>query len=218
MTTAVTPADTASTPFLDAASPAVQDFALRAAAGASSEPDRVSRVFAAVRDGLRYDPYSLSMDQADYVASSIANRPAGYCIPKAILLVAACRALGIPARIGFADVRNHLQSEKLLEAMGTDLFRFHGYAAVFVEGSWAKASPAFNRELCDRFGVAALDFDGRQDALLHPFSGDGSRYMEYVTDHGTFDDVPFETICAVFRETYPGLTVGAGTADDPAFS
>ena len=124
---------------------------------------------------------------------------------KAVALTAAARATGIPSRLGFADVRNHLQSERLRGLMGTDLFVWHGYSTLFVGGRWRKASPAFNAELCARFGVPPLDFDGTRDALLHAFAGDGSQYMEYVHEHGVYTDLPLERILAAYRETYPAM-------------
>jgi transglutaminase-like putative cysteine protease len=130
----------------------------------------------------------------------------GYCVQKAVALSAAARAAGIPARLGFADVRNHLQSERLRAAMGTDLFVWHGYSVLHLGGRWTKASPAFNRELCERFGVPPLEFDGTRDALLHAHAGDGSRYMEYLHEHGVWADLPLERILAAYREAYPVLT------------
>jgi len=165
-----------------------------------------ARLFAAVRDEIRYDPFGISKDPGDYRASAVLDAGTGYCVQKAVLLTAAARAAGIPSRLGFADVRNHLQSERLLKAMGTDLFVYHGYSTLFVAGHWTKASPAFNAELCARVGVPPLDYDGTRDALLHAYSGDGTRYMEYINDHGTFTDLPFETLWSAYREVYPNLT------------
>ena len=132
------------------------------------------------------------------------SRPSAsnWCVPKAVLLTAGARAAGIPARIGFADVRNHLSTERLLEQMGTDLFVYHGYVALHMGGAWRKVSPAFNAELCARFGVPALEFDGTSDALLHPYDGAGRRHMEYVADHGTWSDIPFESMLGAFAATY----------------
>ena len=211
------PQHLAATRFLDAGHPDVVGFARRVTAGAATETQRAARLFAAVRDGLRYDPYTCSADPGDYVASTVLGQGQGYCIPKSVVLAAAARAVGIPARLGFADVRNHLQSERLLEAMGTDLFVFHGYAELHVGGAWRKASCAFNRELCERFSVAPLEFDGAGDALLHAFSGDGRRYMEYVHQRGSYADLPLGEILAGLEETYPGFLMRAGRADDPAF-
>ena len=149
-----------------------------------------------MRDGIRYDPYNVSGDPDDYRASNVLGSDSGYCVQKSVALTAAARAAGIPSRLGFADVRNHLQSERLRETMGTDLFIWHGYSTFFVGGRWTKASCAFNAELCERFGVPPLDFDGTHDALLHPFSGDGSQYMEYVNERGTYADLPLKEMLA----------------------
>lgn len=201
-------ADLAPTWFLDADSSAVADLAARVAGRATSAPDRAGALFAAVRDEIRYDPYRLPTDPGEYRASAVLERRSAYCVPKAVLLTAAARAAGIPARLGFADVRNHLQSERLEAVMQTDLFVFHGYSALWIDGRWVKASPAFNAELCARFGVAPLDFDGRNDALLHAFTGDGRRHMEYVRDRGLHQDLPLDEILTAFAQHYPGV-VGA---------
>ena len=199
-----TPEDLSPTAFIDSESDVVRGFVDRVAGDATDEHAVVAALFAAVRDGVRYDPYSVSGDPADYRASTVLASDSGYCVQKSIALTAAARAAGIPSRLGFADVKNHLQSERLRETMGTDLFVWHGYSTFYVGGRWTKASSAFNAELCERFGVPPLDFDGTNDALLHPFSGDGSRYMEYVHDRGVYRDLPLRTMLESFRETYGG--------------
>jgi transglutaminase-like putative cysteine protease len=211
------PQDLAPTGFIDAAHPTVRAFAQRAVAEAPTDRERVSRLFTAVRDEIRYDPYQLSQEPERYVASNVISRGAAYCIPKAVVLTAAARSLGIPARLGFSDVKNHLQSPKLAERMGTDVFVFHGYSELYVHGAWRKATPAFNRELCERFGVEPLTFDGSADALLHPFSGDGSAYMEYIRDRGVYADLPLGLILKVFAAAYPNFGIGEAGDDDPAF-
>jgi len=212
------PQHVAATAFIDAGHPAVRAFAERAVTGATTERERISRLFAAVRDEIRYDPYKLSHDPQDYVASNVISRGAAFCIPKAVLLTAAARSLGIPASVGFSDVKNHLQSPKLAERMRTDVFVFHGYSELFVEGAWRKATPAFNAELCQRFGVPPLTFDGSVDALLHPFAADGSAYMEYIRDRGVYTDLPLGTILEAFASAYPNFGTDRDTVDDPAFS
>lgn len=205
--------------FLDADAWTVQTFAQETveAAGAVTEREKAVALFLAVRDGWRYDPYSSTHDPADYRASTVLTRDAAYCIPKAVLLSAACRAQGIPARLGFADVRNHLQSEKLKERMGTDLFVYHGYSELWLDGRWVKVSSAFNRELCERFGTKVLEFDGEHDALMHPFDEAGNRHMEYVNQRGSFADLPFDEIMQAFDEVY-GPAVTGGDGEDPAFA
>jgi transglutaminase-like putative cysteine protease len=201
--------------FVDSDAPEVRAFAARAAGDASDPVEVASRLFEAVRDEIWYDPHHLSTDPADYRASAVATVPSNWCVPKAVLLTAAARARGIPARLGFADVRNHLTTPRLRERMGSDVFVFHGYTDLHVGGRWVKATPAFNAELCARFGVAPIPFDGRSDALMHEFSGDGSRYMEYVHHRGVFTDLPLDLILSTFDEFYGRgrMTGGAGTSD-----
>jgi transglutaminase-like putative cysteine protease len=198
--------DLAPTRFIDSDHEDVEAFARRVVGGSEDGRTMVARLFAAVRDEIRYDPYSLSVRPENYRASTVLQAGSAYCVPKAVLLTAAARAAGIPARLGFADVRNHLQSERLRAVMGTDLFLYHGYSVLFVDGAWRKASPAFNRELCARFGVPPLEFDGTRDALLHAYTGDGARHMEYVRDHGTRPDLPFTEIMAAYATAYPALS------------
>jgi len=192
--------------FIDSDSDTVRGFVERLSAGASGDHEIVARLFAGIRDGVRYDPYKMPAGPGEYRASAVIEAGSGYCVQKAVALTAVARAAGIPSRLGFSDVRNHLQSERLAEAMGSDLFVWHGYSTFFVGGRWTKASPAFNAELCARFGVPPLEFDGTHDALLHAFTGDGTRHMEYVHERGVYVDLPLEAILAGLREAYP--TVG----------
>ncbi len=202
--------------FVDCDNPAVIAFARRAAGSAETDADIAVALFYAIRDGIRYDPYTVSMDPADYLASAVAMQSRAFCVPKAILLTACARALGVPARLGFADVRNHLSSNKLRDRLKTDLFVFHAYSELYIRGKWVKATPAFNVELCRRFGVRPLEFDGSADALFHPYDAEGRRHMEYVRDRGTYADLPFETMMRAFREAY-GAKVRAVGVHDEAF-
>src|ERR1700759_1252315 len=174
-------------------------------AGDLSPTAKEIRLFDAVRDEIRYNPFDIGTTPDDYRASRIAVKPTNYCVPKAILLTAALRAASIPAAVGFADVRNHLNSPKLAELMGTDLFIYHGYVAVWLEGRQFKVTPAFNPEMCQRFGVKQLIFDGKSDALFHEFDAKSQRHMEYVHDRGWFADPPIEQLLREFHATYPKL-------------
>ena len=180
------------TDFLDIEHESVRAFTAAAIGDASSDRDKARRLFAAVRDQIRYDPYTVSDDPAHYRASFVLETGRAYCVPKAVLLTAVCRAAGIPALLGFADVRNHLQTEALRALMGgTDLFVYHGYSHLYVNGRLMKATPAFNTELCARFGVPPVDFDGEHDALLHAFARQQfgvDQYQQMVTSLGNIND------------------------------
>jgi transglutaminase-like putative cysteine protease len=192
----------AATPLIDSDHPAVIAFAQRHAPGAD-ERERAVALYLAVRDGFRYDPYRVDLSPAGMKASRVLEIGVGWCVTKAALLAAAARAVGIPARVGFADVRNHLSTERLRQALQTDLFIWHGYTELWLGGRWVKATPAFNLSLCERFGLLPLDWDGREDSLYHPYDREGRRHMEYVHQRGSFDDVPLARIVADFAATYP---------------
>jgi transglutaminase-like putative cysteine protease len=192
------------TEFLDFDNPAVRRFAEEAARGAKSDTDRAVRLFYRVRDAIRYDPYRIGLDRESYRASHLLSVGAGFCIPKANLLAASARAVGIASAIGLSDVRNHLCTEKLRQAMGgLELFIHHGYALLYLKDRWVKAAPAFNIELCRKFAVLPTEFDGESDALLQPIDAHGRRHMEYVATHGFWPDFPYERVIRDFQALYP---------------
>lgn len=192
----------AGTPMVDSHHPEVVAFAARHALGADDRARAVA-LYYAVRDGFRYDPYRIDLSEAGMRASSVLSLGHGWCVTKAALLAAAARASGIPARLGFADVRNHLSTQRMRDTMTTDVFIWHGYTDLWLDGAWRKATPAFNIELCDRFGLLPLDFDGTRDSIYHPFDKTGQRHMEYLAERGSFTDVPLAQIVSDFRTTYP---------------
>ncbi|MCC6609275.1 MAG: transglutaminase family protein [Burkholderiales bacterium] len=198
------------TRYLDFGAPSIRAFVEEAIAGEEkSEIGKAVRLFYAVRDRIRYDPFSMRLDPATYVASHVLATGFAFCIPKAILLVAAARAAGIPAGLGLSDVVNHLTTEKLKARMGgKTYFMYHGYAVLLLEGAWVKAAPAFNIELCRRFGVRPTEFDGRGDAVFQEYDASNRRHMEYVKDHGIWSDFPCERVLADFRAFYPPIAFG----------
>ena len=190
--------------FLDCDNPSVRDFVRDVTAGAVDPVARAVKLFYAVRDRIRYDPFAVRLAREDYVASRVLAAGRAYCLPKAILLAAAARAAGIPAAIGLSDVVNHLTTEKLKRRMGGQtLFIHHGYAVLYLDGRWVKAAPAFNVELCERFHVRPTEFDGRGDAIFQEYDALDRRHMEYVRDSGIWSDFPFERVAADFRAAYP---------------
>ncbi len=173
--------------------------------GRGTDRQLATALYYAVRDGIRYDPYAIDLSVQGLRSSATLTGGRGWCVSKAIVLTACCRAIGIPSRLGFADVRNHLSTQRMRALMGTDIFAWHGYSAIFIEGRWLKATPAFNVELCERFRIKPLEFDGSADSIYHPYDLDGRQHMEYVTYHGEFHHVPIERIKSDFARLYPRI-------------
>jgi transglutaminase-like putative cysteine protease len=191
------------TAIIDSDHPAVAAHAAAAIRETENDPVvKAVRLYYVVRDGIWYDPYLPFYKPEHYRASRVLDAGRAFCIGKAALLCALGRASGIPSRVGFADVRNHLTTRQLREFMGTDVFVFHGYTEFLLEGRWVKATPAFNIELCRRHRVKPLDFDGHADGLFQPYNEESRRFMEYVRDHGAFTDVPVPRIVSAWEEAY----------------
>ena len=200
--------------YIDSDAPKVVAFAQAAAGEDGDALARVLRLYRAVRDDIIYDPYVDLSDPANFRASGVLAAGRAFCIGKAALLAASCRVIGVPARVGYADVRNHLSSPRLTEHMGTDVYVWHSYTDILLDGTWVKATPAFNSAMCRRIGLEPLAFDGRSDSLLHPYDSSGRVYMQYLADHGTYADVPYEAVMAAFRAHYPALMTRHGLAGD----
>ena len=205
-----------SSEYIDSGHPAVQAFAAKHARG-RTDVERGVTLYYAVRDRIRYNPFLDFTQPGAFRASDCLAAGEGFCIGKASLLAATARAAGIASRIGFADVKNHLTTPRLLEFMGRDEFIYHGFAELLIEGNWVKATPAFNLALCEKFRVKPLEFDGRSDSIFHPFDADDRRHMEYLRDRGSFADVPVAEIRQAFREYYPRLYALGGEAARESF-
>jgi transglutaminase-like putative cysteine protease len=195
----------AATPCIDSADPAIVAFAREVTEGASTPRDLAMRLYYAVRDGIRYDPYAIELTVDGLGARRTLDRGRGFCITKAALLAAAARVLGIPARVGYADVKNHLSTARMREMMGTDEFYWHGYTSLHLEGRWVKATPAFNIELCEKFRIRPLEFDGTDDSIYHPYDLDGRQHMEYLRYRGEYAEVPVAGIVEDFARHYPRM-------------
>ncbi|WP_460137056.1 transglutaminase-like domain-containing protein [Pseudomonas sp. S1_E04] len=191
--------------FIDSDHPAVVEFAEKHRGTGADLTDQAVSLYTAVREAIRYNPYTFSRDPDTLSASFALAARQSYCVPKANLLAACARHCGIPARIGLADVRNHLSTPRLLALLKSDVFAMHGYTELYLNGRWVKATPAFNSQLCEVFDVPPLEFDGVNDSVFHAFNRQGRRSMEYVLDHGQFADVPEEFFFAHLQKCYPHL-------------
>jgi transglutaminase-like putative cysteine protease len=190
------------TPIIDSDHPSVRDHATIIAEGSQDPVEIAVKLYLAVRDNIIYDPYSPFYLPEHYRASDVLKRGRSFCVPKASLLCALARARGIPARVGFADVRNHLATKQLIQFMGSDLFVYHGFVELYLEEKWVKATPAFNVDLCRKHRVTPLEFNGREDSLFQPYNLENQRFMEYIHFHGLRSDIPVDEIVSAWEKAY----------------
>ena len=205
------------TDYLDFNHPHVSEFARIRAGDAKDTTEIAVRLYYAVRDEIRYNPYAIELNVSALRASTTLQAGYAWCVPKAVLLAACCRAKGIPAMLGFADVKNHLTSQRLRDTMKTDVFAWHGYTSIYLNGKWVKATPAFNKELCEKANIFPLEFDGSEDSIYHEFDRAGQQHMEYLQDRGQYHDLPLEPMARDLQQLY-GLGQSAATDDQQSAS
>jgi transglutaminase-like putative cysteine protease len=195
----------AATASLDYEDSIVRAFVDRTLAGRRGSPrENAVSLYYAVRDQILYDAYDADLSRDGLRASAVVSKGRGFCLHKSIVYAAACRSVGIPSRLVFADVRNHLASGRLRDLAGGDLF-FHGLTSVWLDGRWIKATPVFNKTLCRLYRMAPLEFDGTADSLYQPYDAEGRRYMEFIKHYGEFDDFPYEMVMQRMRQAHPKL-------------
>ncbi len=173
--------------------------------GIDSDLDRAVALYYRIRDEISYTFYVDYSDPDVYRASWTLDKGEGFCMPKAAILAACARVVGIPSRLGFADVRNHISTKRIIDFLGSDVMPWHAYTELFLERKWVKATPAFNLGLCEKLNIKPLEFDGRNDSIFHPYTEDGTKHMEYLCDHGIYADVPLDKIIARFMEINPEI-------------
>lgn len=185
--------------------PAVIAYTKKKIKGIESQHDQVLALYYAVRDDFKYYPYHLIL-KPDYLkASHLLTKDYGYCVEKSNLFAACMRVIGVPSRLSFANVRNHLATEKVESYLQTDLMVFHGFVEIFLHDKWVKATPVFNKELCEKLGVAPLEFNGYEDSIFQESDKNGQPFMSYEHEYGHFADVPFELFLSELKHNYPHI-------------
>lgn len=191
------------TPVIDCNAPPVREKAQNLTADKENDVEKAKALFYFVRDEIKYNPYVLHNLVEHNKASGTLSRKEGYCVQKAILLAALARGVAIPARLGFADIRNHIIPQKLLELMhGSNLFIYHGYCELYIGQKWVKATPAFDLEMCQKHHIIPVEFDGKNNATFHRNNQEGKLHIEYVHDYGHYPDLPLEEMLEARVKVY----------------
>lgn len=171
----------------------------------SSDPKSIAiSLYTYVRDAFLYDPYHLNLTHEALKSSVIVTKKRAWCVEKAIVLASCARKFGIPSRVGYAIVINHIGVEKLLHYLQRKEIVFHGYVELYIKDRWVKCTPSFDSNICRISGVEVLDFDGENDSLFQAYNGK-DLFMEYTFDYGTFEDVPVVLMNEEMKKYYPHL-------------
>jgi transglutaminase-like putative cysteine protease len=191
--------------YTDSDHPSIIEYVKNKTEGLNKLDEKVSTLYNAVRDDFKYYPYHLILKPEALKASYLLNKDYGYCVEKSNLFAACMRVIDIPSRLCFANVRNHLATEKVENYLKTDLMVFHGYVEIFLNNKWTKLTPVFDKALCDKLGVAVLEFDGHNDCIFQESDKEGKPFMQYEHYYGSFSELPFELFVSELRNYYPHL-------------
>ena len=116
----------AATDFIDADDADLRCRAGEIVVGARNSVEKAQRLFCFVRDAVSYYPYTAKYRPDDFRASVTLLRGRGYCVQKAVLLAALCRAGDIPARLRFVTLFNLRDSGGLRRLLGPFSFSMSG--------------------------------------------------------------------------------------------
>lgn len=200
--------------FIDHKSPKIKKFVDAVISKDIDQTEQAISLYLAIRDGWRYNPYHLDFNPVSLKASTVLASTEAHCLGKAILLAACLRFTGIPARLHFYQVQNHLGTSRLEEYLNTNILVFHGATEIYLNKKWVIATPAFNKGLCERLGVDVLEFDGKHDSIFQAYAREKGEFMEYLHDYGSYHDLPYEFMLREFKRVYGDLIQDSAANDD----
>ena len=191
------------TEFLDFDKKKVSNKAFDIIDGLKSEKEKAITLFYWVRDEIRYNMSAFYMIKGNFKASVTLRRGYGFCVSKAVLLSSFARAVGIPARVHLADIRNNKVPQEIIDLLGTNIFYYHGYSELYIDQKWIKATPVFDKITAFKAGfLPVVEFDGINDGILSKFDPDGKLFIEYVKDRGVFAELPYDEMDRDIRKKY----------------
>ncbi len=181
--------------FIDCTSPSIQEKSRDITEGQENVIEKAKSLFYFVRDEITYNMHTSKSLPEYFQASNTLSRREGYCVQKAVLLAALARAAGIPAGLGFARLRNNLLPEKVIRWIGSNILPFHGYAELYLQGKWVRATPALDIRTCQKNRYVLVEFDGVNDAMYPSHNLDGKLHIEYILHIGHYyDDLPLDQL------------------------
>ena len=180
--------------------PLVRGLAERLTVGATSEREKLERLFEYVRDEVKFQ-FPIEGDLIK--ASDVIRARSGQCNTKGTLLLALCKAAGIRARIHFSLIKKDIQ-RGFFTGLAFWLMPSrisHSWIEVEIDGSWRKIDAYINDRPLQVGAVSELKQRGWRTgfSVALPKEGepagdldiDAERFsqMAAVTDdHGTYDD------------------------------
>jgi len=156
------------TAIIDSDHPDVIAEAARLTRGCASEREKLERIYYFVRE-MPYDILAACRDMADGKrrASDVLRAGHAFCMGKASSFVALCRAVGIPARVGFQQLDcpdKPFMSEEVRRLWGDRKLPWHSLGEAYLGGKWLKLDATIDSATASAKGRSyTREFDGEHD-------------------------------------------------------
>jgi transglutaminase-like putative cysteine protease len=175
--------------------------------GGGDPVERAARLFDFSRDTVRYSVYEPFWEIEDYWALNTLARGKGYCAQKAALLTALARAVGIPARIAYAHIRNYQLPDEMVRSLGDNVLHYHTYVQWHLNGRWLAATPSFDRKLCADLGWRLVEFVPDRDLMLPALDTRGRPHIDYVAKLGWRPGIMLDEMLTFWRTLQGGRRI-----------
>lgn len=195
--------------YLDADHPLVVKQAKALTEGSRTDAEKVGKIYRYVRD-MPYDILESFryLAQGKHRASDVLEAGHAFCMGKASSFVSLCRAVGVPARIGFQQLHcpdKEFMSEEVRQLWRDRPLPWHSLGEAFVNGQWLKLDATIPANVAKAKGKPYLrDYDGATD--IPTVEG------PIVKEIGSFPDYPEDV--ARWYERMAKETVAALTSSD----
>jgi transglutaminase-like putative cysteine protease len=180
--------------------PLVQSTAARLTEGATSEREKIARLFSYVRDDIKFQ---FPKDGDLVKASEVIRSGSGQCNTKGSLFLALCKAAGIRARLHFSLIDKAIQ-RGLFTGVAYWLMPpkiSHSWIEVEIDGRWRRIDAYINDRPLQECAVSELNRRGwrtgfsvalpRQGQPAFDLDLNSERFSQMAAvsdDHGTYDD------------------------------
>ena len=177
------------TEFIDSDNPDIVSKAEELTDGCADDKEKLGNIYYFVRDF----PYDI-LDSFRYLAegkrqaSDVLNNGKAFCMGKASMFAALCRASGIPSRIGFQQLHcpdKPFMNEEVAKIWGDRKLPWHSLGEAYLGGKWLKLDATIDKEFAARKGrVYSQEFDGVHDipSVEGPLIKDLPSHKDYPKD------------------------------------
>ncbi len=184
---------------IDSGAKSIAEKASKLTAAHRHARDKARSIFDFVRDGIVYNFAPHVTGREHFRASHTLEMGNGFCMQKAALFAALCRASGIPARIGFQILVDYKIVGPFLELAGTNVLTHHGMNAVYLDGRWLRVDCTLDRGLVDRKQYRLVEFDGSHEAILPATDRAGKPHFTIRKQEGFYNNTPWFAMHSMLR-------------------